>query len=305
MVQCWTSRQKTTEAICALQRYNGDSKYSVASGRGLDVLGLRFTVLASGSTGNATIVQGTEKTVMVDAGLSAKKLEELMRERGVAGHELDGLFVTHEHSDHIKGLGAFARKYELPIYANEATWAAMERHVGNIEAEKRVVMETGESMDFGPLRVQSYPISHDAAEPVGYTFEEHGEKLSLATDLGYVSERVKRQIIDSDVLVLESNHDTEMLRMGRYPWNIKRRILSDVGHLSNVAAGEALIELMTDRTKRVYLAHLSLDHNQMDLAMLTVNSILENHGIFYKQDEFPLRKTFYDRPTPWDEVRRK
>ncbi|MEK3884287.1 MBL fold metallo-hydrolase [Paenibacillus sp. PL2-23] len=268
-------------------------------------MGLRFTVLASGSTGNATIVQGTEKTVMVDAGLSAKKLEELMRERGVAGHELDGLFVTHEHSDHIKGLGAFARKYELPIYANEATWAAMERHVGNIEAEKRVVMETGESMDFGPLRVQSYPISHDAAEPVGYTFEEHGEKLSLATDLGYVSERVKRQIIDSDVLVLESNHDTEMLRMGRYPWNIKRRILSDVGHLSNVAAGEALIELMTDRTKRVYLAHLSLDHNQMDLAMLTVNSILENHGIFYKQDEFPLRKTFYDRPTPWDEVRRK
>lgn len=265
-------------------------------------MGLRFTVLGSGSTGNATIVQGSEKTVLIDAGLSMKKLEELMKGQGIAGHHLDALLVTHEHSDHIKGLGAFARKYELPIYANEATWGAMERHIGTIAAEKRVYMETGETVSFGPMEVQSYPISHDAAEPVGYCFLEHGEKLSLATDLGYVSEKVKRQIIDSDVLVLESNHDTEMLRMGRYPWNIKRRILSDIGHLSNVAAGEALIELMTDRTRRVYLAHLSLDHNQMDLAMLTVNSIMENHGIFYKREEHPLRKTYHDRPTPWDEV---
>src|SRR5690606_17102339 len=171
--------------------------------------------------------------------------------------------------------------------------------------EKRVIMESGEALCFGSLQMQSYPISHDAAEPVGYCFEEDGEKLSLATDLGYVSEKVRRQIVDSDVLVLESNHDTEMLRMGRYPWNIKRRILSDVGHLSNVAAGEALIELMTDRTKRVYLAHLSLDHNQMDLAMLTVHSILENHGILYKREEFPLRPTFADRPTPWDELGRR
>jgi phosphoribosyl 1,2-cyclic phosphodiesterase len=184
-------------------------------------------------------VQGSDKTVLVDAGMSMKKLDELMRERGVAGHELDALFVTHEHSDHIKGLGAFARKYELPIYANEATWGAMERHIGTIAPEKRVYMETGEEVSFGSMAVQSYPISHDAAEPVGYCFVEHGEKLSLATDLGYVSEKVKRQIIDSDVLVLESNHDTEMLRMGRYPWNTKRRILSDIGHLSNVAAGAA------------------------------------------------------------------
>ncbi|WP_424767760.1 MBL fold metallo-hydrolase [Paenibacillus sp. sgz302251] len=268
-------------------------------------MGLRFTVLGSGSTGNATIVQGKEKTVLIDAGMSAKKLDELMRERGVTGHQLDALLVTHEHSDHIKGLGAFARKYELPIYANVATWGAMERHVGKIAAEKRIYMETGEEVSFGSMRVQSYPISHDAAEPVGYCFVENGEKLSLATDLGYVSEKVKRHIIDSDVLVLESNHDTEMLRMGRYPWNTKRRILSDVGHLSNVAAGEALLELMTDRTKRVYLAHLSLDHNLMDLAMMTVNTILEDNGIFFKKADNPLRPTYYDKPTPWDELRQK
>ncbi|MFD1954618.1 MBL fold metallo-hydrolase [Paenibacillus thailandensis] len=268
-------------------------------------MGLQFTVLASGSTGNATIIDNGEKMFMVDAGLSVKKLEELMQERGVSGHHLEGLFVTHEHSDHIKGLGAFARKHNLTVYANEATWGAMERHVGKIEPEKRVVMETGETLTFGSLEVQSYPISHDAAEPVGYTFTHNGQKLALATDLGYMSDKVKKHIIDSDVLVLESNHDTEMLRMGRYPWNIKRRILSDVGHLSNVAAGEALCELLTDRTKRVYLAHLSLDHNMMDLAMLTVNTILENNGIFFKKDEFPLRPTYHDRPTPWDEVKRK
>jgi len=272
---------------------------------GREAMGVRFTVLASGSTGNATIVKGREKTVMVDAGLSMKKLDELMKMRGISGHDIDALFVTHEHSDHIKGLGAFARKYELPIFANEATWGALERHVGTIAPDKRVIMETGERLSFGDMEIQSYPISHDAAEPVGYCFEENGEKLSLATDLGYVSDKVRRAIIDSDVLVLESNHDTEMLRMGRYPWNIKRRILSDIGHLSNVAAAEALCELMTDRTKRVYLAHLSLDHNQMDLAMLTVNTILEDNGIFYKKDEFPLRETYYDRPTEWDEVKRK
>jgi len=263
-------------------------------------MGLRFTVLASGSTGNATIIQGNDQTIMIDAGLSAKKLDELMKQQGISGHDLDALLVTHEHSDHIKGLGAFARKYDLPIYANEPTWDALERHVGTISQEKRMIFQSGEELSFGTMRVETFHISHDAAEPVGYTFEQDGRKLGVATDLGYVSEKVKSHIIDCDVLVLESNHDTEMLRIGRYPWNIKRRILSDIGHLSNVAAGEALIELMTDRTKRIYLAHLSQDHNQMDLAMLTVNSIFENNGIFYKREEFPLRPTFADRPTPWD-----
>ncbi|MBM7567905.1 MBL fold metallo-hydrolase [Paenibacillus sacheonensis] len=268
-------------------------------------MGMRFTVLGSGSTGNATVVKGQDATVLVDAGLSAKRLDELMREQGVSGHEIDAIVVTHEHSDHIKGLGAFARKFNVPIYANEATWAALERHVGQLGDELRVVFETGESLDFGMLRATSYAISHDAAEPVGYVFEEDGLKLSLATDLGYVSDKVRLMIEDSDVLVLESNHDVNMLRMGRYPWNIKRRILSDVGHLSNEAAGEALCQLMTDRTKRVYLAHLSLDHNLIDLARMTVNEVLESNGFFFKRDEHPLRETYHDRPTAWDEVRRK
>lgn len=272
-------------------------------------MGLRFTVLASGSTGNATIVQSEDAMILIDAGLSARKLEQLMKSRQVEPTSLDAILVTHEHSDHIKGLGAIARKYELPIYANEATWEEMNKHVGEIAEDKRKVLPTGGSVEFGGplgrLRAESYAISHDAAEPVGYCLYNGNSKLSLVTDLGYMSDKVKEQVAGSDVLVLESNHDIEMLRVGRYPWNIKRRILGDLGHLSNEAAGEALCELMADRTQRVYLAHLSLDHNQMDLAKLTVNSILENRGFFFKRDEFAIKETYHDRPTEWDEVKRR
>lgn len=266
-------------------------------------MGLRFTVLSSGSTGNAAVVDNGETTLLVDAGLSAKRIEQLLGERQMDPGEIDGIFVTHEHSDHIKGLGALARKYDLPIYANEKTWEELEGQIGRIAEERKVVMETGEAMDFGTLKVESYGISHDAAEPVGYCFYDGEEKLALATDLGYVSHKVKEQIEDADVLVLESNHDVQMLRMGKYPWNIKRRILSDVGHLSNEAAGEALTELVSGKTKRVYLAHLSRDHNMMDLAKLTVNNILEDHDFLLDQGQLKLMDTYYDRPTKWDDLK--
>lgn len=265
-------------------------------------MGMRFTVLSSGSTGNAMVVQSDDAAVLIDAGLSAKRIEELLEERQLSGSDLDAIFVTHEHSDHIKGLGAVARKFDLPIYANEKTWEELNKHVGKIAEEKRVVMETGEAVDFGELKVESYAISHDAAEPVMYCFHEGDRKLGLATDLGYMSEKVKNALAGSDALVLESNHDIEMLRMGKYPWNIKRRILGDMGHLSNEAAGEALSELLMHKTKRVYLAHLSRDHNMMDLAKLTVNDVLQNNGIFTKKDELQLMDTYFDRATKWDVV---
>lgn len=265
---------------------------------------LSFTILASGSTGNAMIVATNEATVLVDAGLSGKRLEALMAERNVSGAELDAILITHEHADHIRGLGALARKYALPVYANEKTWRAMSREIGDLDESLRRILPTGGVLEIADLRVESYPVSHDAAEPVGYCFTSGGRKLGLATDLGYVSDKVIRQLQQSDVLVLEANHDIDMLRMGRYPWNVKRRILSDTGHLSNDAAGEALCRLLTGTTRRVYLAHLSLEHNQMDLAKLTVNRILEENGLTYSSREFRLCETYADRPTPWDEVGR-
>ncbi|HEY4391718.1 MAG TPA: MBL fold metallo-hydrolase [Paenibacillus sp.] len=265
-------------------------------------MGLRFSVLSSGSTGNATLVANGETTLMIDAGFSAKRIDELLGERGVSGEEIQGILVTHEHSDHIKGLGAVARKYNLPIYANEKTWGAMEKAVGKIAEENRRILGTGETRDFGSLRVESFGISHDAAEPVAYCFYDGKEKLSVCTDLGYASDKVKMSIADSDVIVLEANHDIEMLRMGRYPWNIKRRILGDMGHLSNEATGELMSEILSGRIKRIYLAHLSREHNIPDLARMSVRGAMEDRGCFYKDSEFKLCDTYFDRPTPWDTV---
>ncbi|WDH98718.1 MBL fold metallo-hydrolase [Paenibacillus urinalis] len=265
-------------------------------------MGIAFTVLSSGSTGNATVVRNDDTALLIDAGLSAKRIDELLLERDMLGSQLDGILVTHEHSDHIRGLGAVARKYNLPIYANTNTWKAMHKALGKIPEENIRIMESGEVREFESLRVESFGISHDAAEPVGYSFYDGKEKLSVATDLGYMSDKVRLAISDADVLVLESNHDIDMLRMGRYPWNTKRRIMSDLGHLSNEAAGAALSELLNGRTKRAYLAHLSRDHNMMELAKLTVRGAMEDRGCFYKDSEFQLCETYYDRPTPWDKV---
>ncbi|RUT33721.1 MBL fold metallo-hydrolase [Paenibacillus zeisoli] len=265
-------------------------------------MGIQFTVLSSGSTGNATVITDGQVTLMIDAGFSARRIDELLGMRDLTGDQLTGILITHEHSDHIKGLGAVARKYNLPVYANEKTWEAMNRSVGKLADDQRIIFGTGEARDFGSLRVESFAISHDAAEPVGYVFQDGKHKLSVVTDLGYASDKVKETIVDSDVLVLEANHDIEMLRMGRYPWNTKRRILGDMGHLSNEASGEALSELLNGRLRRTYLAHLSREHNMLDLAKLSVRGAMEDRGCFYKDSEFKLCETYYDRPTPWDKV---
>ncbi len=266
-------------------------------------MGLRFCVLASGSTGNASIVANDEVSLLIDVGLSTKKLELMMESREWHPSKLEAILVTHEHSDHIKGLSVMARKYKLPVYANANTWKAIERHMEGVADEQRCVMETGSTVEFGCMKVESFAISHDAAEPVGYCFTDGPLKVSFATDLGYMSEKVKDKIIDSDVLILESNHDVDMLRVGRYPWNIKRRILSDIGHLSNEAAGEALSDMViAGKLRRVYLAHLSREHNVMDLAKLTVHSVLEEKGYSLQDRKVRLMETYYDRPTLWDAV---
>lgn len=265
-------------------------------------MSMKFSILASGSTGNAMVVENDKVKLLVDAGLSGKKIEELMVERQTTCNSLDAILITHEHSDHIKGLGPVARKYNLPIYANEKTWVELDKQIGKIDEDKKRVLHTGDSLDFDTLRVESYPISHDAADPVGYCFYSGEQKLSLVTDLGYVSPKVREKVADSDVLILESNHDIELLRVGSYPWNVKRRILGDTGHLSNQAAGEALGELISSKTKRVYLAHLSREHNMLDLARLTVNNVLEEYGISLADRKVRLMDTYYDRPTAWDHV---
>ncbi|WP_181347373.1 MBL fold metallo-hydrolase [Thalassobacillus sp. CUG 92003] len=262
---------------------------------------LRFSVLASGSTGNAFYIESGEEKILVDAGLSGKKIEGLLGQIDVTPHELTKILVTHEHSDHIKGLGIMARRYNLPIYANEKTWHAMERHIGKISLDQKFPFNMEETRTFGNLDIESFAVSHDAADPMFYTFRSHGKKVSLVTDLGYVSERIKKTVEDADALIFEANHDVDMLRMGRYPWNTKRRILGDSGHVSNEDCGLALNDIISDRTKRIYLAHLSQDNNMKDLARMSVENILKERG-FEIGSRIQLHHTDPAQATPLYEV---
>jgi len=240
---------------------------------------MRFSVLASGSSGNAIFVENDEHAFLVDAGLSGRKMEELFASVDRSMKNLSGILVTHEHSDHIKGLGVLARKYKVPIYANAKTWMAMEHLVGNIPLEQRFHFDMETVKTFGSLDIQSFAVSHDAVDPMFYVFHENGRKLVLITDTGYVSDRMKGHIKGADSFVFESNHDVGMLQMGRYPWSIKRRILSDVGHVSNEDAAVAMSEVVEQKPTRIYLSHLSKDNNMKDLARMSVTQTLESCGI--------------------------
>jgi phosphoribosyl 1,2-cyclic phosphodiesterase len=259
-------------------------------------MSLRYSILASGSTGNALYVESDEHSFLVDAGFSGKQMESLFSQIDRDISKLSGIFVTHEHSDHIKGIGVLARKYHLPVYANEKTWRAMESSVGVIPTEQKFVFNMETVKSFGSTDIESFGVSHDAAEPMFYVFHYGGKKLVLITDTGYVSDRMKGTISNADVYIFESNHDVQMLRMGRYPWNIKRRILSDLGHVSNEDAAFAMSDVVGDRTKRVYLAHLSLDNNMKDLAKMAVAQTLESRGLIVGE-QFDLYDTDPKIPT--------
>ncbi|QFG01012.1 MBL fold metallo-hydrolase [Psychrobacillus glaciei] len=240
---------------------------------------MRFSVLASGSSGNAVYVESDEHSFLVDVGLSGKKMEQLFSEIGRDIKKLSGIFITHEHSDHIKGLGVVARKHGVPIFANEKTWSAMDSLIGNVSVNQRFQFDMETVKTFGSIDIQSFAVSHDSIDPMFYIFHENGRKLVLITDTGYVSDRMKGHIKGADSFVFESNHDVSMLQMGRYPWSVKRRILSDVGHVSNEDAAVAMSEVVDIKKTNIYLSHLSKDNNMKDLARMSVTQTLESCGI--------------------------
>jgi len=265
---------------------------------------MKFSVLASGSTGNSLYIETERTRFLVDAGLSGKQLEQRLNLIGVDPATLTAIFVTHEHIDHVRGLGVFARRYQIPIFLNEPTWKNLPSSVGEIPEMLIQLFETGATLEHQGAIIHSIPTSHDAAEPVGFHVQEGKETLAIVTDLGYVPSRIIDQVKGTDTLIWESNHDVEMLRMGSYPWNVKRRILSDTGHLSNEDAGEALTEILTGMGENVYLAHLSRDNNMSELAHLTVKNILEEAGMEVGK-HIQLHPTYDDRPTPLREVKQK
>ncbi|MBL0385101.1 MBL fold metallo-hydrolase [Tumebacillus sp. ITR2] len=264
---------------------------------------MRFSVLASGSTGNAIYVETDETAVLIDAGVSGKQITNSLTEIGADVNKIEALLVTHEHSDHVRGVGVMSRKQNLNVHATAGTWEGMEKYVGDIEVAKQHVFSVGDSLQFGDLRIEPFPISHDAREPVGFCFYQGETKLALATDLGYVSTRVRDAIVGADAFIFESNHDVEMLRVGPHPWTVKKRILGDKGHLSNETAGDALTDVLSGNSGDVYLAHLSPDNNMPEIAEITVRGILMENGIAVGQDVV-LHDTYRDKPTPLKSIKR-
>ncbi len=236
----------------------------------------QIIMLASGSKGNAALLSTPRQRFLVDIGISCRALTNRMKEVGVSVEELDGVFITHEHIDHVRGLGTFLKKYQVPVYSSFATWRALLAKDRNLERRNCRTIDNNRLL-CGDMEVVSFAIPHDAVDPHGYCFTSRtsGAKCTYLTDAGFVTDTIREAVAGSSALVLEANHDVEMLKNGPYPQQLKQRILSTRGHLSNDSAGHFLTELST-LPEHVVLAHLSEHNNLPQLAQATVQEILDN-----------------------------
>ena len=240
---------------------------------------MRFCPVASGSSGNCVYIGSKETHLLVDAGLSGKRIEAALGSMDVP--KLSGILVTHEHSDHAAGVGIMSRRYNLPIYATPNTWRFFNRHgtIGKVDESLKKTIVPNEKVIIGDIEVVPFELPHDASQPVGYSLRCGEFKAAVATDMGYVTDTVRAMLRDSNVLLIESNHDVEMLQNGKYPKMLKERVMGSRGHLSNVAAGALLAEIISDACKRIFLGHLSEENNRPMIAIDTVSSILEANGL--------------------------
>ena len=244
-----------------------------------------FCPLYSGSSGNALFCQYGETRLLIDAGKSGKCIEDALASIGTDIRSLSGVLITHEHSDHILGAGVLARKYHLPLYATRGTWWAMKDKIGKIPPDTMHEIEAGRDFWLGDIGVAPFSIPHDAADPVGFRLYGGKTSISTATDLGHFSEDVYVNVAGSTLVLLESNHDPDMLRANpKYSAALKKRILSDHGHLSNEACSEALLRLVSAGTENVILGHLSGENNTPLLARRVSAEALTREGIRPDED---------------------
>lgn len=232
---------------------------------------LSVCVLASGSKGNAIYISDGTCSILVDAGLSGKAIERRMRERDLDPAALTAVLVSHEHSDHIQGVGVLSRRYNLPVYIAKNTLKAAPQ-LGKLHEANH--FECGQGFSIGKLSIHPFSISHDAVDPAGFTFQQNGTKIGIATDLGIATTMVKEHLKDCMLLVLEANHDPEMLINGPYPWPLKQRIKGRSGHLSNQDTQSLLKEIQHEQLKHVILAHLSETNNTPDMAYQMVGEAI-------------------------------
>lgn len=256
-------------------------------------MSLEFCSLASGSSGNCYLVRYKETALLVDAGISGKRIFEGLEYTDTPLENVRAVMVTHEHIDHIQSLPIVTRKaVNAKAYANAATWENINKKVSE---EKKEYFCTGDEFYIGEILVKTFALSHDAADPVGYSFYADGRQVSIVTDSGCITPEIFNEIIDADLLVLEANHEVEVLQMCSYPYKTKRRILGEQGHLSNVTAGKCICKLIEakDKARRILLGHLSRQNNEPQLAQMTITNILNEEEI-YIGDRLQVEVIFRD-----------
>jgi phosphoribosyl 1,2-cyclic phosphodiesterase len=237
---------------------------------------MKICLLASGSKGNSILVESGKTRLLIDAGLSARELRKRLASIDVEAESIDALLITHEHGDHVRGLGPLVRQLGLPVYL-QTDLARQLQDVGKPECVQEFV--DGEEFTIKDLTVRPFAITHDCLAPVGFTLDGESGKVGVATDLGVVTRLVTECLQGCRALVLETNHDEELLRDGPYPWKLKQRVRSNHGHLSNNAAGNLLQNILWDGLETVFLGHLSETNNNPDLAIQVVNSVLEKQNV--------------------------
>lgn len=242
-------------------------------------IGLRVSILASGSAGNLTLLETERTRILVDAGLGKRETLARLATGGTEIGHLDAVLITHEHADHCNGLPQVLGIWKSPLYVTESTMDALQRILPQTFGKRLRGVESiqaGQRFVIGDIDVHAFAIPHDAADPIGFTFRTNGSKVAICTDLGYMPELVKVHLRETDCLILESNHDLDMLKVGPYPWIVKQRVLSRTGHLSNHAVSEFLADPdgFDSRARYLVLAHISQENNNPDLVRLSAEEAL-------------------------------
>jgi len=240
---------------------------------------VKFCVLASGSSGNAALLATENTRILVDAGLSMRELRKRLASIGESLEAIDAILITHEHSDHVSGLPVLARQKGIRAVIYMTRLAAPAIDWGATPPARLEPFQAGASLRIGDIEVQSFSIPHDAIDPVGFCFEAQGVRVGVATDLGYVPESIKFHLRRTNVLLLEANHDLDMLKVGPYPWSVKQRVMSRVGHLSNLHVSDYLMEDLASCTANLILGHLSEQNNHPAIVQLVAAEALQRRGL--------------------------
>ena len=245
---------------------------------------IKFCSLVSSSKGNSALISDGRTNILVDCGISRKKTVDALTRVGVRACDIDAILVTHEHSDHIGGIGVMSRGFDIPVYANELTWEAMRESVGAISEKNVKCFSNSDEFEINGACISPFKTPHDAADSVGYCIDIGNLKTAVATDMGHLSEEVMKRLEDRDIVLLEANHDVEMLKNGRYPVPLKKRILGDRGHLSNDVSAQIAVRLLKSGTRAILLGHLSEENNLPQIAYDVVRNALTGAGAVIDRD---------------------